>query len=161
MSTEKEMAIFSPSTSGWLFGTGAGWATLLLCIMFLGIPLPIIIFVWLTRKFTTYVITDQRIIIKSGVVLRKVDEIELYRVKDVRVDFSLLNQLVNIGTITIMSSDLSTQNAPLTMKNVKNARIHRESIRDLVEAIRQRRGVRELDMQNGGLHNAAEITFSY
>ncbi|WP_204315747.1 PH domain-containing protein, partial [Stenotrophomonas maltophilia] len=67
---------------------------LLLCLFLIGIP--IVLLIWINQLFTTYKITNQRIILGSGIILRRIDEVELYRVKDVRVDFSLLNQLVNI-----------------------------------------------------------------
>lgn len=158
MSEEKELANFSPSTGRWLIGTFNGWMVLLLCLFLIGIP--IVLLIWINQLFTTYKITNQRIILGSGIILRRIDEVELYRVKDVRVDFSLLNQLVNIGTITIVSSDQSTQSTPLTMNHVEDARKHRETLRNLVESIRQRRGVRELDVQGGHI-DAADVTFTY
>ncbi|MCB2065047.1 MAG: PH domain-containing protein, partial [Erythrobacter sp.] len=64
----------------------------------------------------------------------------------VRMDFSLLNQLVGIGTISITSSDETTRNGVLVMREVPQAEHRREEIRRLVDAARERRGVREIDM---------------
>ena len=144
---EKEIVTLHPSTGRWLVGSFAGWLVLLSCVILIGIP--ILLLIWLNRRFTVYRITDQRIILEHGVLFRKIDEIELYRVKDVRLDFSLLNQMVNIGTISLNSSDASTNGNPMTMPHIWDARKHRETLRTLVEAIRQRRGVKELDMQGG------------
>jgi len=143
---EKELSELRPATGRWLVGSFIGWVVLVLCIPPIFVGIPLVFLVWLNNKFTKYRITDQRIILEHGIVFRKVDEIELYRVKDVRVDFSVLNQMANIGTITITSSDTSTQDEPLVMSNLRDAKKHRETLRNLVEAIRQRRGVREFDM---------------
>jgi uncharacterized membrane protein YdbT with pleckstrin-like domain len=143
MNEEQEFRVLHPSTGRWLLGSFVGWFTIALC--FLGIGIPLILFIWINRRFTTYRITNQRLILETGIVFRRIDEVELYRVKDVRVDFSLLNQLVDIGTITLASSDKTTRRAALRMKSVKNARKIREALRNLVEAARQRRGVREID----------------
>lgn len=141
---EKTVIEFRPATKRWLFGTFAGWITLMLC--FVGVGFVILFVTWLNNYFTRFVVTDQRIIIHEGIIFKKIDEVELYRVKDVRVDFSLLNQIVNIGTITVRASDGSTARAPLAMVHVFDARQHRETMRRLVEAMRLKRGVRELDM---------------
>ena len=66
--------------------------------------------------------------------------------KDIRLDFSLLNQWANIGTITIVSSDETTRRAPLVIPFVENAQGRREQLRVLVDQARQRRRVREIDM---------------
>jgi hypothetical protein len=64
----------------------------------------------------------------------------------VRVQFSLINQIADIGTITITSSDRTTGNAAFVLRDVPAARERREGIRKLVDRARQRRGVRELDV---------------
>ena len=77
--------------------------------------------------------------------MKAIDEIELYRIKDIRVEFSLLNQLADIGTITLTSSDRTTGDRPFVLRDVPMARERREGLRGLVEQARQRRGVREVD----------------
>jgi hypothetical protein len=72
-------------------------------------------------------------------------------VKDVRLDFTLINQWANIGTITVTSSDETTRDAPLVIRDVDNANARREALRQLVEAARQKRRVRELDVGHEGL----------
>src|SRR5829696_616191 len=94
---------FRSSTGGWLRGTLAGWGTLLLCLV--GIGFLIILAKWIENIGATFEVTGDRLIIRRGIFSKSIDEIELYRVKDIRLDFSLLNQWANIGTITIVSSD--------------------------------------------------------
>lgn len=135
---------FRSSTWGWLRGTLFGWLTLLLCLV--GIGLLIILWKWLENLATTYEITDDRIILRKGIFVKSIDEIELYRVKDIRIDFTLINQWANIGTISITSSDETTRNGPLVIRDVDDAQARREKLRTLVDAARQKRRVREIDV---------------
>jgi len=141
---ERQVDSFRSSTNRWLFGSFLGWMTILSCAI--GVGLVIIAIRWLQNMGSAYEITDQRLIVRRGLVMKSIDEIELYRVKDVRVDFSLINQITDIGTITITSSDRTTGNRSFVLRDVPAARERREGIRKLVDRARQRRGVREMDV---------------
>lgn len=135
---------FRSSTIGWLLGTLAGWGTLLLCLV--GVGFLIVIWKWFENLATTYEVTEDRMILHKGIFSKSIDEIELYRVKDVRIDFTMINQVADIGTITITSSDETTRDAPLVIRDVARARARRERLRELVNNARRLRGVREIDM---------------
>ncbi|AHE52880.1 PH domain-containing protein [Sphingomonas sanxanigenens] len=135
---------FRSSTWGWLRGTLAGWLTVLLCLV--GIGLLIVAWKWLANLATTYELTEDRLILHRGIFARSIDEIELYRVKDIRIDFTLINQWAGIGTIAIASSDETTRDGPLVIRDVEDARARREKLRLLVDAARQKRRVREIDV---------------
>lgn len=135
---------FRSSTWGWLRGTFAGWLTLLLCLV--GAGLLIVAWKWLANLATTYELTDDRLILHKGIFAKSIDEIELYRVKDIRIDFTLINQWAGIGTISITSSDETTRDGPLVIRAVEDARARREKLRLLVDAARQKRRVREIDV---------------
>ena len=140
---------FRSSTWGWLRGTLAGWGTLLLCLV--GVGLIIVLVKWIANLATTYEVTEDRLILHKGILQKSIDEIELYRVKDVRIDFSIVNQMADIGTITITSSDETTRDAPLVIRDVDQARAPRAKLRELVNTARRARGVREIDMVQEGL----------
>jgi uncharacterized membrane protein YdbT with pleckstrin-like domain len=135
---------FRSSTVGWLRGTLAGWGTMLLCLV--GVGFVIVLFKWIANLAVTYELTEDRLILHRGIFVKSIDEIELYRVKDVRIDFTLINQWADLGTITITSSDETTRSAPLIIRDVEHARPRREKLRTLVNAARISRGVRELDI---------------
>jgi len=162
--TEAALDTFRPSTIGWLKGTLAGWGTVLLFLA--GIVLAVMnvadlgmywlalsvvalgLFVWrwfqnLASKFE---VTEERLIIRRGIIAKSVDEIELYRVKDVRINFSIINQIAGIGTISISSSDETTRDGDLIIRDVERAQARREELRRLVDIARQKRRVREVDM---------------
>jgi uncharacterized membrane protein YdbT with pleckstrin-like domain len=165
---------FRSSTPGWLFGTLAGWGTCFLFLagligtvyflaqgtlvgaawvapLLLAAALIVLVLKWFENLAIAYEITDDRLILHKGILQKSIDEIELYRVKDVRIDFSIINQLANIGTISIASSDETTREAPLVIRDVADARARREKLRTLVDAARRNRGVREFDMVQEGL----------
>ena len=155
---------FRPSTFGWLRGTAAGLGTVLLIVagfavmvakagdwgawplVLSGIGLLLVLWKWIENMSAKYEITPERLIVRRGIVFKSIDEIELYRIKDVRMDFSLLNQWAGIGTICLTSSDETTRASDLVMRHVERAQARREEIRRLVDAARRLRGVREIDM---------------
>nr|WP_282580507.1 PH domain-containing protein [Sphingomonas faeni] len=129
-----------------MLGSFAGWGTMLTCLA--GVGFVIIGVRWLKNRSTSYEITDQRLIIKRGILFKTIDEIELYRIKDVRLGYSLLNQITDIGTIILTSSDRTTAGGEFTLRDIPMARDRREGLRKLVDRARQRRGVRELDVED-------------
>ncbi len=161
--TEQPLDTFRSSTFGWLRGTLAGWGTLLLVPIGIGLaaadlglgllPLAlnvvavlIVLVKWIRNMAATYQITEERLVIRRGILFKSVDEIELYRIKDVRLDFTLLNQWANIGTICVRSSDETTRAGDLVLPHIENAQARREHLRRLVDTARQKRRVREIDM---------------
>ncbi len=161
---EQAKDTFRASFGGWLWGTLAGLGTVLLGLAGIGltisvagdwgawpllltaVALVIVIFRWFAVMSSLYELTAERLILRRGIFLKSIDEIELYRIKDVRMDFSLLNQMAGIGTICVTSSDETTRNRELNMRFVPKAKQRREMLRALVDAARRRRGVREMDM---------------
>jgi uncharacterized membrane protein YdbT with pleckstrin-like domain len=155
---------FRSSTLGWLRGTAAGLGTILLALAGLAGPLlvaedwgiylliltvlalAIVLVKWVQNLAATFEISEERLIIRRGIIFKSIDEIELYRIKDVRIDFSLLNQWAGIGTICVTSSDETTRAGDLVMRHVERAQERREQLRRLVDTARQRRRVREIDM---------------
>jgi uncharacterized membrane protein YdbT with pleckstrin-like domain len=122
-------------------GTWERWPLALTALAFL-----ILLWKWFENLAARYDICQDRLIVRRGIFLKSLDEVELYRVKDIRLDFSLINQMAGIGTITVTSSDETTRGAPLALRYVEQAAARRETLRDLVDRARQKRRVREIDM---------------
>jgi uncharacterized membrane protein YdbT with pleckstrin-like domain len=155
---------FRPSLAGWLGGTLAGWGTIALGIagfavlvgmagdwgawplLLTVVALAIVLVKWIEVMSAKYEVTPERLIIRRGIFLKSIDEIELYRIKDVRMNFSLLNQLTGIGAICLTTSDETTRGSDFVMRDVPQAHARREEIRRLVDSARRQRGVREIDM---------------
>jgi len=159
---EQPIDTFRSSTWGWVRGTLAGWGTVLLGVaglvltaigewglvplLLTGAAFLIIGWRWLENIAARYDLCRDRLIVRRGIFIKSLDEIELYRVKDIRLDFSLINQWAGIGTITATSSDETTRSSALVLRDVEHAQRRREELRNLVEAARQKRRVREIDM---------------
>ena len=161
---EQPLDSFRSSTWGWLRGTIAGWGTMLLVpvgvvltaigdwgllpLLLALIAALIVGWKWIENMAARYDLCRDRLIVRRGIFIKSLDEVELYRVKDVRLDFSLINQMAGIGTITVTSSDETTRGGALVLRHVERAAHRREELRRLVEAARQKRRVREIDMMH-------------
>ena len=55
-----------------------------------------------------YVLTDEQLIVKSGVLSHSTEYVELYRVVDYLQRRTLIEQIVGLKTITIISGDRNT-----------------------------------------------------
>jgi uncharacterized membrane protein YdbT with pleckstrin-like domain len=155
---------FRSSLGGWLRGTAAGLGTVLLAVVGIattvavagdwgakplaltGVAILILLYKWVETMSSRYELTPQRLIVRKGIFMKSIDEVELYRIKDVRLNFSLLNQMAGIGTICLTSSDETTRTGEMVIRQVPDAQRRREELRRLVDAARQQRGVREFDM---------------
>ena len=91
-------------------------------------------------------LTDQRLIITRGVLSRSTKNLELYRVKDVRLHCSFWQRMVSIGTIELVTSDFSMKS--FNLDGIPNPEPIFEEMRRLVEAMRIARGVREIDQND-------------
>ena len=89
---------------------------------------------------TVYEVTSQRIRVIRGLLGNTIDEVELVRVRDTRVKQHLGERMLDVGDITIMSTDPS--NPELVLNNVKNPMEVRELIRNAVIKEKDRRGLR-------------------
>ncbi len=106
-------------------------------------------------SFTRYIITDTSLYTKVGLFNIKEDEIELYRVYDKQMTFTLFQRIVRCGTITIISKDKDTPD-----KKLISVRKPREVKRILDEAVKTQRDkyyVRGRDMIGNDLGNDVEM----
>jgi uncharacterized membrane protein YdbT with pleckstrin-like domain len=59
---------------------------------------------WFDRGLSEFVITNRRIIIKTGFIARETFEMNLSKIESVNVDQSVLGRILNYGSITIIGS---------------------------------------------------------
>lgn len=115
----------------------------LTCILI--IPIFIGLWKWLTVKCRTYKITTERLHIQQGVLSRRSDELELYRVKDITFVQPFFLRLFGLGSLILATSDRSTPYVHI--QAIKNANELKRKIRDLVEKLRTAKGVKEVDFE--------------
>lgn len=117
------------------------------------IPVVMWLIRWWVTKCTTYELTTQRLRIRSGVLNKRVDELELFRVRDYSMDQPLMLRLVGLGNLTMVTSDATTPT--VVMRAIPGVEAVREKLRTAVQNERDRKRVRQLDVDNvedgGGL----------
>ena len=90
-----------------------------------------------------YTLTDQRLLEQSGIFVKHLETLDLYRVMDLSVSGTLLQTIFGRGRITLHSTDASTPT--LLMSAVPDPADVSHLIRDAVEACRTAKGVRTFD----------------
>ena len=83
---------------GWL--ALFGWA--LLCMMVV-----VTASKWLTVRFTKYHVTSHRIEIQTGWLARRINHVDMFRVRDVNFRRSIVDALFGLSTVEVFSSDIS------------------------------------------------------
>jgi len=140
---------FRPSIVAFLFKSFTGWLLLVASLFLMGIPLLFVAVTALSYRMTHFELSGDRLFMRRGILSRSEEEIELYRVKDVKADFSIIQQLFGVGDLQIISSDATGFSAGrrtvFRVNNVENARQIRSELRDRVEQARKVKGVREFD----------------
>lgn len=99
---------------------------------------------WIATKRHHYEITSERIKITTGLLSRRTSELELYRVRDYSVVEPFWLRLVGCGNIVLVSADRTTPQ--IVLQAVPRAATLKDEIRLHTEKMRQRRGVRDLDI---------------
>jgi membrane protein YdbS with pleckstrin-like domain len=155
--TMLETQVWTASPSQWV-GFGAYfWCVLLAVVIgvasvglhryfWFGLLLPVLIgFAKFFRiKSTRYVLTSQRLKIISGIVDRKEVEIELFRLRDLSLEQSFLQRMVNVGTVEAASSD---KDAPgIRLKWVNKPEVVKDQLRTYIMQARQATGTTDVDM---------------
>lgn len=117
-------------------------------LAYLGLLLPFFMWVfrWWATRCTTYELTSQRFRIRTGILNRRVDELELFRVKDYSMEQPLMLRLVGLGNLTMVTSDATTPT--VSMRAIPGVEGVREKLRTAVQQERDRRRVRQMDIDH-------------
>jgi uncharacterized membrane protein YdbT with pleckstrin-like domain len=118
-----------------------------MCILFCWLVIPIFIALWrfLVVKTWKIEITDQRLIEEKGVLSKKTDELELYRVKDIRLDQPFFLRLVGLSNVILVTSDRT--NPIVRIPAITDGKNLREKLRAAVDIRRDKKRVRETDFE--------------
>ena len=105
-------------------------------------------FKWMDRKriifglpwsFTRYRLTDDKLIISTGLFSTKEEEIRLYRIMDITLHRTFGDKLWGLGTIHLCSSDKTTPE--IDIKRIRQSSDVKEMLSDMVEAARRKNRV--------------------
>ena len=107
--------------------------------------IPVFMSLWrvIVTATTKYHISEESLVFKRGVVKRKIDDLRLYRVEDIRVEQPLGIRMFGLGNIIVMSSDKSTP--VITIEAVFQSEEKMEMLARMVEKQRQIKGVRVIE----------------
>ncbi|MDA8968464.1 PH domain-containing protein [bacterium] len=111
------------------------------------IPLGYAGWIWLQTRARIFEFTSERIRIYEGVLNQDIDEVELYRVKDTRIQRPFWLRLFGLSTLVLNTSDRSCPTVEL--KAIRDAAAIREKLRKQVEMLRDKKRVREVDFEGG------------
>lgn len=113
------------------------------CFLFCWLLLPMILALvrYLRVSNHRYELTGQRLREQKGILFRKSDVLELYRVKDISVDQPLMQRLAGCGRVILQTSDISTP--IVVLEAIPDPLAVADLIRDGVERCRVSKGVRE------------------
>jgi uncharacterized membrane protein YdbT with pleckstrin-like domain len=117
----------------------------LVCLVLSWLVLPLLFSLgrYLQTRFTKYEVTTERLRITRGILSTRMEETELYRVRDTTLEQPFFLRLFSLSSIVLRSTDLSTPG--VTLEAIPNGRVLRENLRGAVEKMRAKRGVRTIE----------------
>lgn len=108
------------------------------------VPLFVMFWRWLNTRCHVYEITNERVRLTTGILSRHSQELELYRVRDYTTIQPFWLRLVGRGHLVLQTSDRTTPEFHL--RAVPDVGGLRDKIRANTEQLRQRRGVRDIEV---------------
>lgn len=99
----------------------------------------------LNTRFYNYALTSERLKLTTGILGRETDALELYRVKDMAISQPFLLRIFGLSNVTLTTSDRTTP--ILKLEAIRDGEKVLDTIRAHVEALRERKRVREVDFE--------------
>ncbi len=117
---------------------------------------PSIEYLWTDKKrhlglpisFTRYSMSEDRLFLETGLLNLKVDEILLYRVRDISLSMTLGQRIFGVGSVIVKSTDKTIPD--LELRNIKQPRDVKEMIHKQVEAMKEKRKMRVGEIMGEG-----------
>jgi uncharacterized membrane protein YdbT with pleckstrin-like domain len=112
--------------TGWTYETGLHPAL----ILGAGLLPPVlgIVYSWLVRLGAEYRLHQESLEVERGIVARSIDNLQLFRVRDLRLRQSILGRVFGVGDIVVTSTDQSTPE--LTIRGVAEPRALYDTLRE-------------------------------
>jgi len=109
-------------------------------ILWILAPLPVLgVLAWgmMLRASSDYRVYGDRLEMERGVLSRRIDNVELFRVRDLGVKQGLLGRILNFGEVYVHSTDASSPD--VVMPAIDHPREFYQTLRDLVTESRAHR----------------------
>lgn len=110
------------------------------------LAVPVVMALWrgMATACRRYEVTTQRVRMTTGVLSRKTNELELYRVRDYTVLRPFWLRMVGRGHVILQTSDRSTPE--VVLEAVPRPEQLKDDVRTNTEIVRRRRGVRDFEI---------------
>jgi uncharacterized membrane protein YdbT with pleckstrin-like domain len=87
-------------------------------------------YTWLVKRSIEYRLYQDSVELESGLLSRNIENLQLFRVRDLKLRQSMLGRVFGVGDVAVTSTDQSTPH--LTVRGVENPRAVYETLRELV-----------------------------
>lgn len=114
-------------------------------LILIGVGIILILLTYFQNRNDRYTITTRKIIHRRGIFDKKTDELQLFRVKDIKLDEPLLNRIFGLSKLILITSDKSSRY--ITIPGLKNGLDLQKKLSVSIEESRKERGVREVDFE--------------
>lgn len=99
-------------------------------------------------SFTRYELTESRLLVKTGLLNTREEELRLFRVRDISTQESLIDRLFGVGSILLHTTDATSPT--LKIMHVKNSARVKELLSIQVEEARLKNRVRAMEVGDNG-----------
>ena len=99
--------------------------------------------------FTVYMLTDQEMSIKTGILNEKFNLIKLFRIVDISVERTFLQRLFGLSTLVLDTRDQSSGNGVVVLKNVVHGFEVRRVMQEAVDSSRKENGMSAREFLGG------------
>ena len=96
-------------------------------------------FLGLPWSFTSYALTEDKLIVNTGFLSKKQEEVRLYRIMDLTLNRPIGQRLFGLGTIHCCTADKSTPEFDIS--KIKNSEAVKNLLSDLVEEQREEKRI--------------------
>ncbi len=117
--------------------------SLVLAVLTLGLAT---VYFMIRQKSRHYRVTSERIVVENGLLSKRMDQIDIYRINDYVVERPFSQRLMGTGNIVLNAMDASTPQMRLDGLKTDVRELY-ESLRKATEVEKKRRGVRVVDYE--------------
>lgn len=109
----------------------------LICGLFCFLVVPVFmgLWRWLQTRCTRYELTTERLVFSSGVLSKTTDQVELYRIRDYRLEQPLFLRLFGLSNVILVGTDRTDE--VIVLEAVKDGAGIVSSTRQCVEELRR------------------------
>jgi len=100
----------------------------------------------LPLSFTTYYLSNEKLIIETGLFSKNEEEIRLYRIIDIGLKRTFGERIFGLGSIHVFSSDKSCPE--FTIERIKDSKYVKDLLSDLIETERNKKRVTSWELMN-------------